>query len=63
MFLRRAQTVFPLSYWSHFRSEEARFILPGRSLILNIIRGRRLVMDIGGGSIEFAIGKGFQPLN
>lgn len=42
--------------------EEARLIYLGVAHSLGDQGGRRLVMDIGGGSTEFIIGEGFQPL-
>ena len=42
--------------------EEARLIYIGASHALPTIRGRRLVVDIGGGSTEFIIGKRFTPM-
>lgn len=42
--------------------EEARLIYLGVAHSLGDEGGRRMVMDIGGGSTEFIIGEGFQPL-
>ncbi|HLY95643.1 MAG: exopolyphosphatase [Sideroxydans sp.] len=42
--------------------EEARLIYLGVARTLPQSEGRRLVMDIGGGSTEFIIGDGLQPL-
>ncbi|BCK88694.1 exopolyphosphatase [Sideroxyarcus emersonii] len=42
--------------------EEARLIYLGVARALPHTEGRRLVMDIGGGSTEFIIGNGLQPL-
>jgi exopolyphosphatase/guanosine-5'-triphosphate,3'-diphosphate pyrophosphatase len=61
MFLRRAQAVFPFPIEVISGQEEARFIYQGVAHFEHY-QGRRLVMDIGGGSTEFAIGEGFQPL-
>ncbi len=41
--------------------EEARMIFIGVSHSLPPFAGKRLVMDIGGGSTEFVIGQGFEP--
>ncbi len=41
--------------------EEARLIYLGVARALPKAEGRRLVMDIGGGSTEFVIGEGLQP--
>jgi len=42
--------------------EEARLIYIGAAHALPIVKHKRLVVDIGGGSTEFIIGKGFDPL-
>ncbi len=42
--------------------EEARLIYLGVAHALSEQRGRRLVVDIGGGSTELIIGEGFEPL-
>lgn len=42
--------------------EEARLIYLGVAHSLAVDEGRRLVVDIGGGSTELIIGEGFQPL-
>ncbi|MCY0388493.1 Ppx/GppA phosphatase family protein [Robbsia sp. Bb-Pol-6] len=42
--------------------EEARLIYAGAAHTVPPIDGRRLVVDIGGGSTEFIIGAGYQPL-
>lgn len=42
--------------------EEARLIYLGVAHSMGDVGGRRLVMDIGGGSTEFIIGEGYQPL-
>ena len=42
--------------------EEARLIYIGATHALPSARYKRLVVDIGGGSTEFIIGKGFEPL-
>jgi exopolyphosphatase/guanosine-5'-triphosphate,3'-diphosphate pyrophosphatase len=41
--------------------EEARMIFIGVSHSLQPFTGKRLVIDIGGGSTEFVIGQGFEP--
>lgn len=41
--------------------EEARLIWQGIAHALPASRGRRLVMDVGGGSSEFIIGRGLKP--
>ena len=42
--------------------EEARLIYIGAAHALPIVKNKRLVVDIGGGSTEFIIGKKFDPL-
>ena len=42
--------------------EEARLVYLGVSHTLPPTEGRRLVFDIGGGSTEFIVGEGFEPL-
>jgi len=41
--------------------EEARLIYIGAAHEVQAIQGNRLVVDIGGGSTEFIIGKGYEP--
>lgn len=60
-FLRRARSVFPFPIEVISGQEEARFIYQGVAHFEHF-SGRRLVIDIGGGSTEFAIGEGLQPL-
>lgn len=60
-FLRRAKAVFPFPIEVISGQEEARFIYQGVAHFEHF-SGRRLVIDIGGGSTEFAIGEGDQPL-
>lgn len=60
-FLRRAKNVFPFPIEVISGQEEARFIYQGVAHFEHF-SGQRLVMDIGGGSTEFAIGEGLQPL-
>ena len=43
-------------------SEEARLVYLGVSHTVGAAEHNRLVMDIGGGSTEFIIGRGFEPL-
>lgn len=60
-FLRRAKTLFPFPIEVISGQEEARFIYQGVAHFEHF-NGRRLVIDIGGGSTEFAIGEAAQPL-
>jgi exopolyphosphatase / guanosine-5'-triphosphate,3'-diphosphate pyrophosphatase len=60
-FLRRAKSLFPFPIEVISGQEEARFIYRGVAHFEHF-SGRRLVIDIGGGSTEFAIGEGEQPL-
>ena len=41
--------------------EEARLIYIGAAHEVQAVQGNRLVVDIGGGSTEFIIGKGYEP--
>lgn len=41
--------------------EEARLIYEGASRTLPVVEGEQLIIDIGGGSTELALGEGFQP--
>ena len=41
--------------------EEARLIYIGAAHEVQAVQGNRLVIDIGGGSTEFIIGKGYEP--
>jgi exopolyphosphatase/guanosine-5'-triphosphate,3'-diphosphate pyrophosphatase len=41
--------------------EEARLIYVGVSRTLPVVEGEQLVIDIGGGSTEIALGEGYQP--
>jgi len=60
-FLHRAQAVFPYPIEVISGQEEARFIYQGVAHFEHF-EGQRLVVDIGGGSTEFAIGEGFNPI-
>jgi exopolyphosphatase/guanosine-5'-triphosphate,3'-diphosphate pyrophosphatase len=60
-FLRRAKVVFPFPIEVISGQEEARFIYQGVAHFEHF-SNKRLVIDIGGGSTEFAIGEGLQPL-
>lgn len=60
-FLHKAKAVFPYPIEVISGQEEARFIYQGVAHFEHYA-GQRLVMDIGGGSTEFAIGLDFQPL-
>jgi len=42
--------------------EEARLVYSGVAHLLPLDRGRRLVVDVGGGSTEFIIGDDFEPI-
>jgi exopolyphosphatase/guanosine-5'-triphosphate,3'-diphosphate pyrophosphatase len=61
-FLERARVAlgFPIEIISGI--EEARLIYSGVAHHLPVERGRRLVIDIGGGSTELIIGQGHEPL-
>ena len=61
-FLRKAQKAlgFPIEVVAG--QEEARLIYLGVAHGLPLRRDRRLVVDIGGGSTECIIGRGFQPV-
>ncbi len=60
-FLRQAQQVFPFPIEVISGQEEARFIYQGVAHF-ETYPGQRLVIDIGGGSTEFAIGQHFDPI-
>lgn len=60
-FLQLAQPLFPFPIEVISGQEEARFIYQGVAHF-ETYPGQRLVIDIGGGSTEFAIGIDFQPL-
>ena len=61
-FLEQAEAVlgFPIEVVAG--REEARLIYLGVSHSLPVSKDRRLVVDIGGGSTEFIIGRAFKPL-
>ena len=61
-FLKKAEAAlgFPIEVIAG--REEARLIYLGVSHSLPISSERRLVMDIGGGSTEFIVGEGYEPL-
>ncbi|GHC24329.1 exopolyphosphatase [Aidingimonas halophila] len=61
-FIERAETVLghPIEIISG--REEARLIYLGAAHALADVHGRRLIVDIGGGSTEFIIGEQFEPL-
>ena len=60
-FLARAAEIFPYPIEVIPGQEEARFIYQGVAHFEHF-SGQRLVIDIGGGSTEFAIGQDFQPI-
>lgn len=60
-FLRRANSIFPFPIEVISGQEEARYIYQGVAHFEHF-SDNRLVIDIGGGSTEFAIGAGTEPL-
>lgn len=60
-FIRRARAILPYPIEIISGQEEARLIYSGVAHTSHT-DGRRLVIDIGGGSTEFVIGEGFDPL-
>jgi exopolyphosphatase/guanosine-5'-triphosphate,3'-diphosphate pyrophosphatase len=60
-FIRDAQEAlgFPIEVIAGV--EEARLIYIGAAHEVQAVQGNRLVVDIGGGSTEFIIGKGYEP--
>ena len=60
-FMNRAEKVLGYPVEIIAGREEARLIYLGVSHTLSDDRGRRLVIDIGGGSTEFIIGERFEP--
>lgn len=61
-FLDRAEDILGHSLEVINGREEARLIYVGAAHTLATQKGRRLVVDIGGGSTEFIIGEGFDAL-
>lgn len=61
-FIARAQQVLGRDLEVVQGREEARLIYLGVSHTLPANQGRRLVVDIGGGSTEFIVGQSFDPL-
>ena len=61
-FMNRAEQVLGYPVEIIAGREEARLIYLGVSHTLSDDEGRRLVIDIGGGSTEFIIGQRFEPL-
>ncbi|WP_018982708.1 exopolyphosphatase [Salinimonas chungwhensis] len=59
-FIREAMEVFPYPIEIISGEEEARLIYSGVAHTSHT-EGRRLIIDIGGGSTEFVIGKAFDP--
>jgi exopolyphosphatase/guanosine-5'-triphosphate,3'-diphosphate pyrophosphatase len=59
-FLRRARKIFPFPIEVISGAEEARLIYVGVASNANT-EGSRLIIDIGGGSTEFAVGKSSAP--
>lgn len=60
VFLRKAREIFPFPIEVISGAEEARLIYVGIASNSNI-EGSRLIIDIGGGSTEFAVGKSSAP--
>lgn len=60
-FVRAAKKIFPFPVEVITGDEEARLIYQGVAHTTHT-KGKRLVLDIGGGSTEFAIGEHFNPL-
>lgn len=60
-FIRRAQEILGHPVEVISGREEARLIYLGVSHSLPAAEGKRLVVDIGGGSTEFIIGESFEP--
>ena len=62
-FLQQAETALGYPIEIIAGREEARLIYLGVAYSLPQMDGKRLVVDIGGGSTEFIIGQGVNPLN
>ena len=62
-FLQQAETALGYPIEIIAGREEARLIYLGVAYSLPQIDGKRLVVDVGGGSTEFIIGQGVHPLN
>ena len=60
-FLKRAEKVIPYPIEIISGNEEARLIFMGVEHTQPKKRGRKLVIDIGGGSTELVIGEDFEP--
>ena len=61
-FIRRAEEILNHQVEVVSGREEARLIYTGVANTYPGMQGRRLVIDIGGGSTEFIIGEAFEPL-
>ncbi|MBF8222380.1 exopolyphosphatase [Halomonas sp. 328] len=61
-FIRRAEALLGHPIEIVAGREEARLIYLGAAHALAEVHGRRLIVDIGGGSTEFIIGEAFAPL-
>lgn len=61
MFVTQAEALLGMPLQVISGEEEARLIFSGVAHHLPASDGSRLVIDIGGGSTEFALGKGFRP--
>lgn len=61
-FLKQAEAILGHPIEVVAGTEEARLIYLGVANTIGPGGGRRLVMDIGGGSTEFIVGQGFEPL-
>jgi exopolyphosphatase/guanosine-5'-triphosphate,3'-diphosphate pyrophosphatase len=61
VFLAKARQVFPFPIEIISGPEEARLIYAGIAHTTETL-GKRLIIDIGGGSTEFAVGEGLSPL-
>ncbi len=62
-FIQRAATILPRPIEVIAGREEARLIYMGVSHAIGADAGRRLVVDIGGGSTEFIIGEAVKPIH